>query len=68
VISKENLDAAIEEAERFLKRAKRARKAIKPDDVFQARNKLFAAAKRASLDLSNALVTLRSPYNWRQKC
>jgi len=67
MLTKENLDAAIEECERFLKRAKRARKAVKPDDVFQVRNKAFAATKRASLDLSQALVILRSPYDWRMK-
>ena len=57
------LDEAISEAERFLARAKLAQKALKAGDGTAYRCYEFAAAKRASLDLATALVSLRRGTN-----
>ncbi len=60
------LDFAIFEAERFIKKAKEAQKALKAGTEDSYRSKSFAAAKRASLDLSSSLATLRhSNYDTR---
>lgn len=61
---KEALNKAIQEARRFIKLAEIAVNEIKEyqnnDDRFEPRpSRKFAAAKRASLDLSAALVEMR---------
>jgi hypothetical protein len=59
----ETLLIAIEEATRFLKAAKEARKSIvhKPWGADFEGNKSTAAAKRASMDLTRALADMRRP-------
>ena len=66
----EKLTDAISEAKRFLKRAREAREEIIACIERRASNeyryepipsKKYAATKRASLDLSNALVEVRRP-------
>jgi lipid II:glycine glycyltransferase (peptidoglycan interpeptide bridge formation enzyme) len=53
------LDAAITEAERFLKKAKLARVKFKPGDEDTYHSSSFASAKRASMDLTRTLSDLR---------
>lgn len=53
------LDAAIQEARRFIDRANAAKKKLKQDSYFLFGCKEMASAKRASMDLSNALVEVR---------
>ena len=59
----DRLDEAISEAERFLARAREAQKVLKAGDGTAYRCHEFAAAKRASLDLATALVSLRRGTN-----
>ena len=59
-MSPETLRHAIAEAERFLRVAKKARDAIAPDKYGGFNNfTVTAAAKRASLDLTKALSSMR---------
>ena len=53
------LDFAIFEAERFIKKARDAKIMLKAGHEGNYRSFSFAAAKRASMDLSRALSTLR---------
>ncbi len=64
---REHIDIAIAEAERFIKRAKKAK-----GNVSIYPNPEIAAMKRTSMDLSRALSVLRkSPYaiydDWRKE-
>lgn len=52
------VDAAIDEAERFLAAAYSAKEELE-SDYWVTSSKKFAATKRASMDLSNALVKVR---------
>ena len=59
-ITKETLKVCIEEAERFLKRAKELEAAYEKDLEFYCYHlKEQAAVKRASMDLTRALADLR---------
>lgn len=60
-ITKETLKVCIEEAERFLKRAKELEEVGKNKDVegYYHDYKEQAAVKRASMDLTRALADLR---------
>jgi hypothetical protein len=55
----ERLTDSINEAERFLDKAKIAKLRIESNQESSYNSKSFAAAKRASLDLSRLLVILR---------
>lgn len=57
----DKLEIAIEESERFLARAKAARKKLKENEWAKYGCKETASAKRASLDLTRALSDLRRP-------
>jgi len=59
---KEALNNAIAEAERFIKKAELAKKRLCNDEYAHFRCKEMAAAKRASADLTSALVFVRNPY------
>lgn len=60
VMKKETLKVCIEEAERFLKRAKELEAANEEDLEYYCYNfKEQAAIKRASMDLSRSLADLR---------
>jgi hypothetical protein len=56
----ENLNKAILEAERFIEKAELAVIAIERDGNYQYSFKDLASAKRASMDLTRALVSVRS--------
>lgn len=60
----EDLNNAIKEAERFLTRAKAARKRKTTDIEYGCIE--TAAAKRASMDLSRALTLIRSSARWNE--
>ena len=57
-------ETAISEANRFLTKAKAALKEMKLHDPWQSKKR--AAAKRASMDLSNALVIIRATESQEQ--
>lgn len=59
-MNKIDLDVAIEEAKRFIKKAE----ACKGENYVKS-GKPAAACKRASMDLSRALADLRNPYRKR---
>lgn len=54
------LTDAITEADRFIKKAELARERLISDDYAWAGTKETGAAKRASMDLTRALVAIRS--------
>ena len=58
-----NLTDAVIEAERFIKKANAAIDKLKSDSLAEYGSKETAAAKRASMDLTRALVAVRNPYN-----
>lgn len=58
---KEALRAAVQEARRFIQRAEVAFKAL-DDPMADYRCIEYAAAKRASMDLTRALPKVRKPY------
>ena len=58
-MSPDALKEAIAEAERFLRAAKKAAKGAKPGDAYLDPGAATAAAKRASMDLSKALSSMR---------
>jgi hypothetical protein len=66
-VNKDTLNAAIEQAERFVKLAKACRanadvhKAISGQDWLSFHPKDSGATKRASMDLTRALANLRRP-------
>lgn len=53
------LGSAIDEARRFLRLAKDPEHAVKKEPCFPSPSKEAAAVKRASMDLSRALSTMR---------
>jgi hypothetical protein len=55
----EALNESIQEAERFLGRAKEAKKALTAKDQWRYQITEFAAAKRSSMDLTRSLAKLR---------
>ena len=57
----DEIKEAMDEARRFMERARETLRAIGLDDPYYYWNKEHAAMKRASLDLSNALIKLRKP-------
>ena len=57
----DEIKEAMDEARRFIERARETLKVIGLDDPYHYWNKEHAAMKRASLDLSNALIKLRKP-------
>ena len=58
----DDLEKVIKETKRFLDKAMEARRSIREDSMVSiVGSKETAAAKRASLDLSSALVDLRKP-------
>ena len=54
---------AIEEAERFIIKARFAINDLEKDKWAKYSNKNVASAKRSSMDLSRILVEIRKPYN-----
>ena len=63
------LTDAIIEAERFIRRARAAKEELIADKAskeYRCRSNKQAAAKRASMDLSNALAELRKTGNWER--
>lgn len=58
-MSIDQLDASIKEAERFLEKARAAKKRIQEDKYAIYGCRETGAVKRASLDLSHALSALR---------
>ena len=59
----DEIKEAMDEARRFMERARETLKVIGLDDPYHYWNKEHAAMKRASLDLSNALIKLRKPIH-----
>lgn len=59
----EALQEAIREAERFVERAYAAVNKLKEHNMWFPSSKETAAAKRASMDLTRALVKVRNPYH-----
>lgn len=57
-MKKSNVETAIAEAKRFLKRAKAANAELETD-ISWGKGELNAACKRASLDLTKALAKMR---------
>lgn len=55
----EDICTSIKEAERFIERARKAYSSLSKGETDFYRSAPFAAAKRASLDLSNALIEMR---------
>ncbi len=55
----DNIKLAIAEAERFVEKAKCARDALRSEEEGFFNSKSFAAAKRASMDLTRALAKMR---------
>lgn len=53
------IQEAIAEAERFVKKAKAAHLALVSEKEWFSHSKTFAAAKRASMDLTRALAKMR---------
>lgn len=53
---------AMTEAERFISKAKVAYSKLRTDEYAHFGCKETAAAKRASMDLTRALVAVRNPY------
>ena len=56
----DNLNAAIREAERFIEKAELAVERIKSEGGYYYSAKEVASAKRASMDLTRSLVSVRS--------
>ena len=57
------LNDAIIEAQRFIDKANEAKERLINDRYASFGCKEMAAAKRASMDLTRALVAVRNPYN-----
>ena len=55
------LDEAIDEARRFIDRAEKAKRELCTNDYAWVGTKETAAAKRASMDLTRSLVSVRKP-------
>lgn len=69
----EDIEAAILEAQRFIEKATKAKETLLFNDSLEyamdstSYSKTFAAAKRASLDLTNALAQMRKRPSERKK-
>ena len=59
MVTIDKLDIAIQEANRFLEKAKIAKKRLMIDNYAKYGCKETGAVKRASMDLSRALVAIR---------
>jgi|GEM_PF-4556052 len=57
------LSNSIEEAERFIKKAKAAQESLTSNQWAWNGTKETGAAKRASMDLTRSLVSVRKPTN-----
>lgn len=61
----ETLEAAMQEAERFLERARTLQQLVPPDRPWLCDHRVFpkasGAVRRASMDLTRALTELRRP-------
>ncbi len=64
MMSPENLDTAIAEAERFIERAKAVR-AVCKGYAWAPTSPITSAARRSSMELTRALAKLRSPERTR---
>ena len=65
MVTIEQIDECIKESQRFIKKAREAKKRIKIDKFApQLGSKETAAVKRASMDLSRSLADLRRSRGW----
>jgi len=55
------IDVVLEETERFVEKLKKAQRRFASNPYYYYNTKEFAAAKRASMDLSRMLTKLRKP-------
>ena len=58
-VTEEKLNTAIAEAKRFIEKAMTAKRRFREDRYASFGNKDTGAVRRASMDLTNVLVTLR---------
>ncbi|MBO9418490.1 hypothetical protein J7481_03200 [Labrenzia sp. R4_2] len=61
----ETLREAITEANRFIRSATKAKDSLSNEPEGGNGNRAYAAAKRSSMDLTNALVAVRNPNGTR---
>ena len=59
MFDKKTLEEAMREADRFLLKARTAKRSLPPEGYGISGSKEVAACKRASMDLTRALVPLR---------